>query len=59
MASREKEATPTASSPEKRRWTEPTLRLMGTVGELLHTGGGKLSVTGGDPGEMRKQMPAD
>jgi hypothetical protein len=36
-----------------RRWITPALEFKGTVGEILQTGGGKLSVTGGDPGEMR------
>jgi hypothetical protein len=39
--------------PTPRRWITPALEFKGTVGEILQTGGGKLSVTGGDPGEMR------
>ena len=50
-----KDVTP---SREKRQWTTPALELKGTVGEILNHGGGKLSVTGGDPGEMRCQKPA-
>jgi len=43
------------ASDAKRQWTTPALELKGTVGEILNTGGGKLSITGGDPGEMRCQ----
>jgi hypothetical protein len=43
------------SSLSKPRWEEPRLRGVGTVGEVLQdTGKGKLSITGGDPGESRK-----
>ena len=38
----------------KRPWKRPELKYVGTVGEVLQTGGGKLSITGGDPGEGRK-----
>ena len=43
------------SASQKREWRTPALELKGTVGEMLNTGGGKLSITGGDPGEMRCQ----
>jgi hypothetical protein len=36
-------------------WTKPRLKYVGNVGEVLHGGGGKLSTTGGDPGEGRKE----
>jgi hypothetical protein len=38
-------------------WKTPSLRFRGTVGEVLRSGGGKLSLTGGDPGEMRCEKP--
>lgn len=39
---------------EPRRWKAPELRSVGTVGEVLQGGGGKLSVTADDPGDIRK-----
>lgn len=47
--------TNVTASDVKRQWTTPALELKGTVGDILNTGGGKLSITGGDPGEMRCQ----
>jgi hypothetical protein len=38
-----------------RAWTTPRLEFKGTVGDTLKTGGGKLSVSGGDTSEMRCQ----
>jgi len=38
-------------------WTTPTLNHRGSVGQILLSGGGKLSVTGQDPGEMRCEKP--
>ena len=35
-------------------WTKPSLRAVGTVGEVLKQGGGKVTVLTGDPGEPRK-----
>jgi len=47
------------SAPTPRRaWESPRLSYIGHVAEILQSGGGKLSVVGGDPGEMRKQGPA-
>ncbi len=46
--------------PDNRRaWTAPALRFVGTTGEVLQGGGGKLSTTGGDPGEGRKEKGSD
>ena len=46
------------SNPVKRQpWNSPNLRMVGTIGEVLGEGGGKLSLEGGDPGESRKQQP--
>ena len=38
----------------KRTWTQPTLKYVGNVGEVLQGGGGKLTPSPGDPGESRK-----
>ena len=47
--------THVAASDVKQPWMPPSLELKGTVGDILNNGGGKLSITGGDPGEMRCQ----
>lgn len=38
-------------------WTTPVLTFRGSVGQLLQSGGGKLSITGSDPGEGRCEKP--
>ena len=38
-------------------WTTPRLAFRGTVGQILKDGGGKLSITGSDSGEMRCEKP--
>ena len=38
----------------KRTWTPPTLKYVGNVGDVLQSGGGKLTPMPGDPGEARK-----
>lgn len=40
---------------ERQRWQKMELFYLGDAAELIQIGGGKLSVTGGDPGEHRKQ----
>lgn len=35
-------------------WEPMKLTYVGHVGEIVQQGGGKLSLTGGDPGEPRK-----
>jgi hypothetical protein len=40
---------------DRRPWEPPAVKMVGTIGEVLQGGEGKLSVTGGDPGESRKQ----
>jgi hypothetical protein len=53
-------ARPEHKDPDVRReWIPPALRFVGTTGEVLQGGGGKLSVTGGDPGEGRKEKGSD
>jgi hypothetical protein len=39
---------------QSRPWQPPRLRRVGSIGEVLRTGGGKLSPSQGDPGEPRK-----
>ena len=38
-------------------WQEPRLSYVGHVGDVLQSGGGKLSPQGGDPGENRVEKP--
>ena len=38
----------------KRAWTRPTLKYVGHVGDVLQGGGGKLTPSPADPGEVRK-----
>ncbi len=47
------EKSPSAGSP-KQPWISPTLKNVGTVGEVLQGGGGKLSPTHEDTGDNRK-----
>jgi len=43
----------------KKPWITPTLNHTGSVADFLRSGGGKLSMLGGDPGEMRCEKPHD
>jgi hypothetical protein len=47
----------TNTVPRRRQWTVPRLEFKGTVADILKSGGGKLSVTAADPGEMRCEKP--
>ena len=38
-------------------WTTPRLSFVGRVADVLQSGGGKLSITAADPGEMRCEKP--
>lgn len=38
-------------------WTTPALTFRGSVGQILQSGGGKLSIAGSDPGEGRCEKP--
>ena len=44
----------TVGKAARRRWQSPELNSLGTVAEILQGGGGKLSPTEGDPGDLRK-----
>lgn len=39
----------------KRAWRKPEFKKLGRLQDIVHQGGGKLTATGGDPGENRKQ----
>lgn len=41
----------------RHRWEPPTVKTVGTVGDVLKGGGGKDSVSPADPGEARKPKP--
>ena len=43
---------------DRQAWQSPTLKSVGTISELLQTGGGKPSVSTADPGEPRKTKNA-
>jgi hypothetical protein len=45
------------TSQSGKQWITPRLAYRGSVGQILKTGGGKLSITGQDPGEMRCEKP--
>ena len=38
-------------------WATPALTYRGSVGQILQSGGGKLSIAGSDPGEGRCEKP--
>jgi hypothetical protein len=40
-------------------WESMRVTYLGNVAEIVQGGGGKLTAAGGDPGEMRKQIPAN
>jgi hypothetical protein len=44
---------------KRESWVPMRASYVGHVAELLRGGGGKLTVTGGDPGEARKEGPND
>jgi hypothetical protein len=47
---------PTTSQLEsKPLWQAPRIETMVHITEIVRGGGGKLSLTGGDPGESRKE----
>ena len=42
---------------ESKAWTTPRLAFVGQIADVLKSGGGKLSITSADPGEMRCEKP--
>ena len=49
----------TSNVPERtsQAWATPVLTFRGSVGQILQSGGGKLSIAGSDPGEGRCEKP--
>jgi hypothetical protein len=47
-----------AANRERRPWQAPALKPVGTIEKVLQGGGEKLSRSGGDPGDTRKQPPS-
>ena len=49
----------TSNVPERtaQAWATPVLTSRGSVGQILQSGGGKLSIAGSDPGEGRCEKP--
>ena len=39
----------------QKTWEEPTLRKVGSVAEVLHGGGGKLSIVADDSGDSPRK----
>jgi hypothetical protein len=46
--------TKTKPTESRRPWVVPALKVIGTIADVLQGGGGKISPTGGDPGDLRK-----
>ena len=42
-------------SLKKKTWADPAIRKVGTVGQILHGGGGKLSITADDSGDAPRK----
>ena len=41
----------------RRQWVSPAVKSVGTLAEVLKGGGGKLSISAGDPGEPARKPP--
>jgi hypothetical protein len=46
-----------SNATERAIWAAPRLDYKGTVGQILQSGGGKLSLVAKDPGENRCEKP--
>jgi hypothetical protein len=46
-----------ATRLDRGAWVAPRLEFKGTVGQILQSGGGKLSLVAQDPGENRCEKP--
>jgi hypothetical protein len=44
----------TSTTPQRRPWEQPTLKAVGTVGEILEGGSGKASILASDSGDIHK-----
>lgn len=49
---------PTENAQQRKKWEPMRLIFRGDAKDVVQGGGGKLSPTGGDPGEMRKEQPS-
>ena len=47
-----KEQTPAAR--DRRTWESPAVKTVGSISDVLRTGGGKVSPSPNDPGEIHK-----
>jgi len=45
---------PNPRTEPRRPWVAPALKVVGMIADVLQGGGGKLSPTTGDPGDLRK-----
>lgn len=48
---------PRRPAAAKAPWEPMTITYVGSVSEIIQIGRGKLSQTGGDPGEPKKEKP--
>jgi len=48
----------TKDSDQRKKWEPMRLTFTGDAKDVVQMGGGKLSPPGGDPGESKKQGPA-
>lgn len=46
-----------SEGPVRKMWQPMKITYVGDIADLVAVGAGKLSPTGGDPGEPRKQRP--
>jgi len=54
MGAARMEASVAEAVKGRRSWETPELKSVGTVGAILKGGGGKLTPSPNDPGEIRK-----
>lgn len=46
---------PSLATQARRPWVPPTVKTVGTISAVLQAGGGKVSQSGGDGGDSRKE----
>jgi hypothetical protein len=54
---REKRAEGSLEMKSQQRWEPMRIDFLGNVAEIVRQGGGKITITTGDPGEPRKVPP--
>jgi len=42
---------------QKPEWVRPAMANVGHIDQIIRAGGGKLSITAGDPGEPNRKPP--